>query len=358
MKVAVIGVRGFPGVQGGVERHCENIYPRFDSSIKFRVYRRKPYLTEESTHTYPNIEFKDLPSTRIKGFEAVWHTFICCLHLIFNRVDVVHVHNIGPGMFTPLLRLFGLKVVMTYHSANYEHEKWGRMSRMLLRVSEFMSLRFANRIIFVNKFQMAKYSSAITQKSQYIPNGINEVSCSDNVDYISRFNLQKGQYVLGVGRLTAEKGFEYLVKAINEIDEIQQLVIAGASDHDTSYYDKLRKLDKNGKVIFTGFANGEDLRQLYSHAKMFVLSSVNEGFPLVMLEAMGYGLPMVVSDIPATHLVELPENCYAKLGDVNSFIERIREAYKSDEKPSYDLSEYDWHKIVDETIDNYSLATK
>lgn len=346
MKIAVIGVRGFPGIQGGVERHCENIYPRFDDSASMRVYRRKPYLTEESTHTYPNIEFKDLPSTRIKGFEAVWHTFICCLHLIFHRVDVVHIHNIGPGMFTPLLRLFGFKVVLTYHSANYEHEKWGTLSRLLLRMSEFFSLRFANRIIFVNKFQMAKCAPAIMKKSQYIPNGINDVSRSEKTDYVDSLNLEKGKYVLGVGRLTAEKGFEYLVEAINKIDEIPQLVIAGASDHNSSYYDKLRKLDKNNKVIFTGFASGEDLRQLYSHARLFVLSSVNEGFPLVMLEAMGYNLPMVVSDISATHLIELPQNYYAKVADVDSIIDRIREMYSLDEKPVYDLSEYDWHKVV------------
>lgn len=353
MEIAVIGVRGFPGIQGGVEHHCENIYNRFDRSVRFRVYRRTPYLSKDSDVSYPQIRFVDLPSTRIKGFEAVFHTLMCCLHLLFHRVDIVHIHNIGPGMFTPLLRLFRMGVVLTYHSPNYEHNKWGRVSKMILRVSEFMSLRFANRIIFVNKFQMAKFSETTRRKSVYIPNGMERVTCSDATDYIEGIGAKKGEYVLGVGRLTPEKGFEYLVSAVNEVDDIPQLVIAGGSDHDTGYYERLKTLDNKNKVIFTGYTSGEDLRQLYSHAKLFVLSSVNEGFPLVMLEAMGYGLPMVVSDIPATHLIDLPTECYAKSCDVRSFKERLTELYPSCEKQEYDMTEYDWNEVARQTGEVY-----
>lgn len=356
MKIAVIGVRGFPGIQGGVEHHCERIYHRFDKSVEFRVYRRTPYLSAESNASYPHIRFVDLPSTRIKGFEAVFHTLICCLHLLFHRVDIVHIHNIGPGMFTPLLRLFGMSVVLTYHSPNYEHNKWGSISKMILRVSEFMSLRFANRIIFVNKFQLAKFSETTRRKSVYVPNGMERVTCSDATDYIDRIGAKKGEYVLGVGRLTPEKGFEYLVSAVNEVDGIPQLVIAGGSDHDTGYYERLKTLDRNHKVIFTGYTSGEDLRQLYSHAKLFVLSSVNEGFPLVMLEAMGYGLPMVVSDIPATHLIDLPADWYATSCDVSSFKERLTELYPSCQKQEYDMTEYDWDEVVRVTHDVYKTA--
>ena len=113
--IAVIGTRGFPGIQGGVEVHSENLYSRM-KNVKLRVYRRNPYLTDSSYKKYNNIEYVDLPSTRIKGLEAILHTFISVLHILFHRVDIVHIHNIGPGLFTPLLKFFGLKVVLTYHS--------------------------------------------------------------------------------------------------------------------------------------------------------------------------------------------------------------------------------------------------
>lgn len=354
MKIAVIGIRGLPGVQGGVERHCENLYPRFDNDVNFVVYRRKPYLTDDSNATYKNISFIDLPSTRIKGFEAVFHTLLCCLHLIVNRVDIVHIHNIGPGMFTPLLRLFGMKVVLTYHSPNYEHDKWGTVSKMILRLSEFLSLNFANHIIFVNKFQMAKFSAKTQAKSTYLPNGIDKTSRTLSDDFINRVGAQKGDYILGVGRLTPEKGFEYLIEAVNLIDEIPQLVIAGGSDHDSAYFDKLQALNTRGKIIFTGNTSKDNLRQLYSHARMFVLSSVNEGFPLVMLEAMGFDLPMVVSDIPATRLIDLPKEYYAPVADGKALAKCIKAAYPSAQKCQYDLTLYDWDKIAQQNLKIYS----
>ena len=355
MRIAVIGTRGFPDIQGGVERHCECLYTRFGAAIDaIKVYRRRPYLSSVSKSAqYSRISFVDLPSTRIKGFEAVFHTFLCCMHLLFNRVDVVHIHNIGPGMFTPLLRLFGFKVVITYHSPNYEHKKWGAVAKMILRISEALSFGFANKIIFVNKFQMAKAPESIQKKAVYIPNGIDSATRSEDADYLEKIGAIKGEYVLGVGRLTPEKGFEYLVEAVNHLDSVKQLVIAGAADHGDSYFERLKSLDVNNKVVFAGFVGGENLRQLYSHARLFVLSSENEGFPLVMLEAMNFGLPMVVSDIPATHLVELPSECYAKKCDVDSLAKGIEHMYHKQQRCEYDLTEYNWESVAKQTIAEY-----
>ncbi len=356
MKIAVIGIRGLPGVQGGVERHCENIYPRFGNDTRFVVYRRKPYLTPDSGHKYDGITFIDLPSTRIKGFEAVFHTLLCCLHLIFNRVDIVHIHNIGPGMFAPLIRLLGMRVVLTYHSPNYEHDKWGTISKAILKISENLSLRFANHIIFVNKFQMAKFSPKTRAKSTYLPNGIDKTPPTGDDDFVQKVKADKGQYILAVGRLTPEKGFEHLINAVNSLDEVKQLVIAGGSDHDTSYFRQLENLNTKGKVIFTGNTSKHDLQQLYSHARMFVLSSVNEGFPLVMLEAMNFGLTMVVSDIPATRLIDLPEEFYATAGDSRSLAERISRLFPVARQRKYDLDLYDWDKIIQQIHNIYIQA--
>ena len=140
---------------------------------------------------------------------------------------------------------------------------------------------------------------------------------------------------------------EYLVEAANRLPQVQQVVIAGASDHDSVYRTQLEKLDIGKKVIFTGFTTGEDLRQLYSHARCFVLPSVNEGFPMVMLEAMAYGLPILCSDIPGTRQVELPEEDYFTVRDVDSMCDAItRQLAKPKEQQHYDLEKYNWDTIA------------
>lgn len=343
--IAVIGTRGFPGIQGGVEAHSYHLYTHMQD-VHVRVYRRRAYLTSQSSQTYPNIEYVDLPSTRIKGFEAVWHTLLSVIHILFHRPDVVHIHNIGPGMFAPLVRLMGLPVVLTYHSPNYEHSKWNAPSRWLLRQCEKLSLRYSNRVIFVNRHQMEKCGAL--DKSVYIPNGIDAVTRSQSTSFLDKHGIEPGAYLLAVGRLTPEKGLEYLVEAAGRLPHVSQVVIAGASDHGGSYREKLERLDVNKKVIFTGFTSGEDLRQLYSHARVFVLPSVNEGFPMVLLEAMAYGLPVLCSDIPGTRQVELPAQAYFTVADVDSLtasISRLLDTHESG-PVHYDLEKYDWQSIA------------
>ena len=346
--IAVIGTRGFPGIQGGVEAHSYHLYTHMDD-VHVRLYRRRAYLTDQSSQTFPNIEYVDLPSTRIKGFEAVWHTLLSVVHILFHRPDVVHIHNIGPGMFAPLIRLMGLPVVLTYHSPNYEHAKWNAPARWLLRQCERLSLRFSNRVIFVNKYQMEKCGAL--DKSVFIPNGIDAVTRSDSTAFLEQHGIKRGGYLLAVGRLTPEKGLEYLVEAANRLPQVTQVVIAGASDHDSAYRDQLERLDTGKKVVFTGFTTGEDLRQLYSHARCFVLPSVNEGFPMVLLEAMAYGQPILCSDIPGTRQVELPEMNYFTVKDVDALAASIARLLENPVTAPirYDLEKYDWDTIATAT---------
>lgn len=353
-EIAVIGLRGFPDIQGGVEKHCEALYPRIKSET-FRVYRRRPFIAKKAEKSYPNIRFSDLPSTRIAGFEATFHTFLASVACGFRRPKAVHVHNIGPGLFIPLLKLFGLKVVMTYHSNNYEHEKWGAAARAILRLGERLSVRWADRIIFVNRKQFERLSPVYPGKCIFMPNGVNPMAPAENDGYIRSLGAEPGRYLLAVGRLTPEKGFDHLVRAVNLIDEDVRLIIAGGSDNNDEYARLLRERDTKGRVIFTGNVQGENLRQLYTHARLYILSSINEGFPLVLLEAMQQRLPVLASDIPASHIPGItrffrpadPESLATALGEYLA-------AHPATEREDYDLSPYDWDTIARQTLDVYT----
>lgn len=357
-RLAIIGIRGFPGVQGGVENHCEQLAPRLAEKMPVRVYRRKPFLGNQATPDFKGIEFKDLPSTRIKGFEALWHTFLCCLHLITHRVPIVNVHNIGPGLFTPLLRMAGMKVVLTYHSPNYEHAKWGRMSRLLLKFSERVALSCSNRIIFVSEVQRDKYSDKVRSKSVVLPNGIIPPSSDTGTEFLTKHGIIPGEYVLAVGRLTPEKGFDKLIEAIQSTRNIKSLVIAGATDHNPHYLDLLKKLDRGNRVTFTGFTNRHDLDQLYANARLYALSSTYEGFPLVLLEAMAHHLPIAATDIPAAHIIPLPARNYCHPTDSASMAETIDRIAASPSETHYDLSGYDWDSIASQTAEIYRGLTR
>ena len=350
----VLGLRSFPRTQGGVERHCEALYPRLDADIDVTVYRRRRYVTEKGD--YPHIRFVDLPSTKIRGFETVWHSFLATVRAMAAKPDIVHIHNIGPGLFSFLLRWRGIPVVLTYHSPNYEHAKWGWFGRLVLRLGERVALSNARRIIFVNRFQMEKYPEAIRSKSEWIPNGIEMPERPVGGAFLEKFGLEPRRYVLTVGRITPEKGLETLVRGFSAASHAGfKLAIAGSSEFEDRYLEKLQGM-AGPDVVFTGSAFGGDLAELYANAALFVLASNNEGFPLVILEAMSYGLDLLASDIPATHLVDLEPGDYFPRGDAATLSGKIAERLAAPRTRSYDLSQYDWNRIAAATAQVYRKA--
>ncbi|MDR2233238.1 MAG: glycosyltransferase family 4 protein [Tannerella sp.] len=354
MSIFVIGTRGIPDIQGGVERHCENMYPYLSEYYNITIFRRKPYVRDH-LKIWHNIRFIDLTSTKIKGFETVFHSLLTSLVCIVRRPDIVHVHNIGPGMFTPLLRLFGLKVVITYHSPNYEHAKWNRWQKMILRFSEYCALKFANKLIFVSRVQYRKFSSKYAYKAVWIPNGVKSPVFSISTDYIHSLGLTEEKYILSVGRITQEKGFDYLIEAYKQMkDNDFRLVIAGGEDHHSAYSKQIVKQAHDNHVILTGFITGEPLYQLYSHAGLFVLPSYNEGHPIALLEAMNYNIPVIVSDIPANKEIGLDDEVYFQTGNVGELTIKMHQQIAAlPRKKQYEMSQYNWEIIANQTVDVY-----
>ncbi|WP_456086978.1 glycosyltransferase family 4 protein [Parabacteroides sp.] len=347
MKIYVFGTRGFPGIQGGVEKHCEYLYTELSDQYNITVFRRKSYLPDTCLDNFDKIHFIDLPSTKVKGVETFIHSLLCALYCLIKRPDIVHIHNIGPGMFTPLLRLFGLKVVLTYHSPNYEHKKWNYMAKQILKLSEWLATHFASAIIFVNKKQMMRFNHTIQQKSSYIPNGVHIKPILSDSEYIKQLGLIPQEYILCVGRITQEKGFDYLIDAFikAQIPNLK-LVIAGGIDHKSDYAERLLQKARQYQIIMPGYTDGKNLQQLYSHARLFVLPSYNEGFPLVLLEAMSYRLPLLASNIEANLLLKLNENDYFKVGNVLDLAQCIQEkTCCSFKQEQYQLKEYTWKNI-------------
>jgi glycosyltransferase involved in cell wall biosynthesis len=359
MKVCVIGTRGFPYVQGGVERHCEILYPIIvRKGHSAYVFRKRPYINKRNTsQIFQGVKFCDLWTTRRKSLETIIHSFLASLVCFYKRPDIVHIHNVGPSLVMPLLKLWRLNTVVTYHSANYEHSKWGCFAKKMLKLGEAFMIRWADKVVFVAK---DRYDSTKCRKKIHIPNGVNIVQPTSSHDFLSKVGVFPGRYILAVGRFTPEKGLHDLIKAFKCMNSTYKLVIAGDADHETEYSKNLRQMARDDRIILAGYITGEPLNQLYSHACLFVLPSYHEGMPIVLLEAMSYGLPVLVSDIPANKEIELPDERYFRCGDVDDLKDRMVVLLENSlsEKERQDIrkqivEKYNWDKIAEQTIKVY-----
>jgi glycosyltransferase involved in cell wall biosynthesis len=302
MKIAVLGTRGLPNVQGGVEKHCEELYPRLSAlGCQVTVFARKGYV-DAGVRLWKGVKIHPLWTLRRKSLEAIIHTFAGIMIIAFGgeKYDIVHIHAIGPALLVPLARMLGLKVVMTNHGPDYNRQKWGRAAKVALRLGETFGTRLASAVIAVSRPIQRSLEEQYGRVSFYIPNGI---AIHENIPpgrALARYGLREKRYVLGVGRLVPEKGFHDLVNAFTGISSDWNLVIAGDADHEDDYSRSLKRLASgNPKIVMTGFINGDTLKEIFSNAGLFVLPSYHEGLPIVLLEAMSYGVRCLVSDIPA-----------------------------------------------------------
>jgi glycosyltransferase involved in cell wall biosynthesis len=377
LRIAVLGTRGFPKVQGGVEKHCEELYPRLaDGGCEVTVFTRKSYVNPK-IHKYKGVNLISISCPKNKYFEAFLHTFVGVIAIRKFSPDILHIHAIGPSLFIPLARLLGLKVVMTHHGPDYKRKKWGKLAKFVLKLGERLGCKWANCIITISGTVSDHVRNEYERDVTIIPNGVTipEILQSDNS--LKKYGLDKGKYLLSVGRFVPEKGFHDLIDSFNQLltynSESQylnnqspaqdwKLVIVGDSAHEDKYSLRLKKKAYRTKnIIMTGFLTGEPLHELYSHAGLFVLPSYYEGLPIVLLEAMSYGLSCIASDIPANRDVELlAGDRFFKAGDINGLAKKINEfAVKplSEEEKETQLNgineKYNWDKIAQKTLKVY-----
>lgn len=323
--IAVIGTRGVPTVQGGIEKHCEELYPRIArNNGHITIIGRKRY-TKLFPYEYKGIRVIPIWSPFSKILENIVHTGLCCIWLKAhaNLYSIVHIHAIGPSLFTPILRLLGFKVIVTNHGPDYNRQKWGRLAKCMLKISEYIGCKTAHRIIAVSRQIRKDLKQKYDIEAFYIPNGVDRADIIPAGETLLHFGLKAKQYVIGVGRLVPEKGFDDLIDSFKRINTDWKLVIVGAADHEDDYSRALKaKASDSKNIIMADFQRGRAIGELYSNAGLFVLPSYHEGLPIVALEAMSYNLPMLLSDIPANREVASSGETFP-VGDVNALAEKI-----------------------------------
>lgn len=367
MKIAVLGTRGIPAQQGGVERHVEELYQRLAQKHDVTVYCRNSYAAGNDTE-YKGIKLRHLPNINSKHLDAISHTLLASLDTIFRNYDIVHFHAIGPSLlsFIPKIKRRA-KIAATVHALDWQRDKWGGFAKSALKLGEKASVTFPDVTICVSKEIKNYLEDKYGSPTKHIPNGINKPVTAEPSE-IKKFSLGKQGYILFLGRLVPEKNCHVLIKAFKSLDTDLKLVIAGDAGHTNGYYASLvNEAAGDERIIFTGVATGRLLQELFTNAYMFVLPSNLEGMPVVLLEALSYGLPVLCSDIKPNLEIVGDSEQYATLfasdnlddlkQKLTEMIRNIKSLQKRSEKGRiHILNSYNWDHIANLTEKVYEAV--
>jgi glycosyltransferase involved in cell wall biosynthesis len=370
MKIAVIGVKGLPAAQGGIERYCEELYSRLVSrGHSVDLFARSSYIERSwfSIYHYKGVRVICLPSLPLRGLDALTSSALSALASTIKGYDIVHFHALGPALFSWLPRIVSsARIIVTCQGLDWQRAKWGKFSRQIIYWGERAAVKYAHELVVVSEALRSYFQKTYSRETAYIPNGPAQYPQSDpQFTYVRSLNLKPKNYILFLGRLVPEKRPDLLIEAFQRLQPPgwKLALVGGVSDTEGFTSELVRLADNNPNIILTGELQGKNLAEVVRGAGLFVLPSDLEGLPLVMLEAMREGIPIVASDIPPhRQLLAQERGLLFQAGNVNSCIHSLQEALahplemenRATKAQKYVEANYNWDKI---TADNLIVYT-
>ena len=374
MKIAVIGVKGLPANQGGIEHYCQALYPRIvEQGHSVDLYARSSYVNKPwfSVYEVEGVRIICLPSLPLRGLDAFTNSLLAAIVATLRNYDVVHFHALGPSFFSFIPRLFSSsRVIATCQGLDWQRGKWGNISSQIIHWGEKIAAKYTHKMIVVSQALKNYFEKTYQIQPAYIPNGPGIYAKSDSsFAFVKSFNLTPQKYSLFLGRLVPEKRPDLLIEAFKKLHRPDwKLVLAGGNSDTTDYISQLRQLaDNNPNIIFAGELKGRYLAEMVRGAGLFVLPSDLEGLPLAMLEAMREGVPILASDIlPHQQLIGRDRGLLFTANDVNSCAEALEQAMlpstnlatMAQKAQAHVKANYDWDKITADNLAIYNTDFK
>ncbi|MBI5765965.1 glycosyltransferase family 4 protein [Candidatus Falkowbacteria bacterium] len=229
--------------------------------------------------------------------------------------DIVHLNSSKAGVLGAVAAKVASvkKIIYTVHGFVF-NEPMNRMQKIFYLLAEKISAHFKNYIICVSEFdyQQALINKICSPKKLItIHNGIDEIKFSSKEEAKKELNLPPNKIIIGcIANFYASKGLEYLIEAARIVKEKIPgvlFVIIGDGQEKNNLISKIKKNDLAENFILTGKINQAE--RCLKAFDLYACSSVKEGFPYSLLEAMTAGLPIVATKVGG--IPEMIKNNYS-----------------------------------------------
>lgn len=335
----ILHINKFFDLKGGAEVYLHNLMRRqIEAGFEVHIFStRSPFnLPSRDAATFVtryDLSISESPLTDLKkAANFLWNREAkTALSQVLKNLkpDVVHLHNIYHHLSTSILapiRAYKIPCVQTLHDLklacpNYrmytegapcERCKGGRYYEAVKHRCLFPGFAPNALAALEMGFTKAVQVYERTVKTFICPSQFMADKMVEWGEPASKFRVVRspveitdkarrdGGYVLAVGRLSPEKGYEELIRAADRVPSLQ-IKIAGIGQLE----DRLRSLisasafgGNKSNVELVGFKRGEELAELYRDAEAFIACPVGyENAPLTALDALGVGLPILASRI-------------------------------------------------------------
>jgi glycosyltransferase involved in cell wall biosynthesis len=363
MKVSIIstGTTPFPQLSNlSIDNYAFNLSKGL---AKLGVHVKLYCNNESKSIKVKNLVLRRIfsPNIRYRKFNYFIFNLLSIKKNLLEKSNIIHTNTAGSSIqFSSMFK----KVVYTSHSLTTHSPSFGYIKDKL----EEVAIKRAKAVVAISTYIKKLMQRWRKENIFYIPNGV------DTKLFKPKKNKSfAGQNLLTVGNICEQKGLVYLVKALDILSKKNinfHLIHIGRiplpHEEHYWYYQKLirliRKCNLGSKISFTGVITFNKLINYYQNSDLFILPSLQEGMPLVLLEAMSCGLPCVATKISGTTDI-ITEDCgiLVKPQDHNQLANSIEELLinkqlakeMSHKARKMILKEFSWDKVAQKILNMY-----
>lgn len=298
------------------------------------------------------------------------------------KLEIYHAHHTIPTGFVAIIvsKFLRIPVVVTAHLMDITTHgaDVGPLENIVDFESNFIfkhlitfSLNSANKIIAVSEDLAGRIRKmGINNNIMVLRNAvdISRFKPRKNVELRQEYGIADDEIlILFIGHLEPFKGVFELINAFNEVSKLHsktKLMLVGEGQQKQEVHKEISRFHLDDSVIFTGKVSPETIEKYYQMADIFTLPSYTEGLPLVVIEAMACGLPVVVSTVGGIpELIEdnvngylIPPKNYEKLSEKLSSLvadRKLRKKFGEKALKTVD-DEFNINKKVEKLKDIYA----
>lgn len=296
MRIAMVGPRGVPASYSGVETAAEQLGRRLvERGHEVTVFCRRHHYGGDEPRTWLGMRRVTIGGVATKHLDTITHSLAAAARVDKRHYDVALVSIVGNLPVAALLRARGVPVVFNVDGTDSDRDKWAAPARLYLSATELVAGWAADVLVTDAEALRSRFDKG-RAALRVIPYGSERPRRPPDQE-LARLGLVPDGYLIHVGRLVPENGALQVVRAHRELDPRPPLLVLGDAAYADDYVAQVRAAAAP-EVVMAGYLFGEAYEELMTSARALVVATRVGGTHPVVVEGMGFGLAVVVPDVP------------------------------------------------------------
>lgn len=371
-KISILALHlGYGGVEKSIIDQANMLSEFYDVVVMslYKLYDYIPYKVNDKvkikylSNLKPNRnEFKD--AVKSKNIKDIINEGFKAIKILYLKSKLIgdYIYNCDSNVvissridFTKLLNRYGNNLAVKVAEEHVYHNNSKKYFKLLKK-----SMKNIDYLIPASKYLYDDYEKLFKNENvivKYIPQIVGDIPL--NKSKCNNYNI------VSVGRLSKEKGYDDLLKVFDLVHKKNKkikLTIVGDGDEKENLENLVSQYKLNKYIKFTGFLTQDKLKDVYINSSLYVMTSLEESFGLVLLEAMSYGIPCVAFDsaLGAKEIIDDKSGILIKNRNLAEMADTICNYFDGKYKfnisdkiqnYSYDNVKYVWKKFIDDILE-------